>query len=281
VTVTLSPEIDKVTVTLSPEDVLAQIPGWEGASYTELKGGLTNRTWRVIQGERSAVLKIDETPRELPFNTRCEEAYVQNSAAKAGLAAKVIIANDGLYLSEYVDGTVWGRNCFDNEGNLELLAAALKRVHSLPLTGRSFDATVAAKRYVERIENLDPGVIEQCTAIIDTMRLPQNLCCCHNDLVVDNLIMTPELKFLDWEYACDNDPFFDLATIVEHHELSESKIKTPLNAYFDGDGLRWRKNLEKHRKLYLALLCLWMASRLDSDTTSLEDVVERLATSCS
>jgi len=270
-----------VTVTLSPENVLAEIPGWDGASCTELKGGLTNRTWRVDQGDRSAVLKIDDTPRELPFNTRCAEANVQNSAAKAGLAPKVILANDGLYLSEFVEGTVWGRSSFDEEGNLEMLAVALRRVHSLPLTGRSFDATVAAKRYVERIENLDPGVIEQCTAIIDTMRLPQNLCCCHNDLVVDNLIMTPDLRFLDWEYACDNDPFFDLATVVEHHELDESQVVKFLNAYFDGNGMRWRESLEKQRLLYLALLCLWMAARPDSDSASLEDVVRRLLTSCS
>ena len=268
-------------MTATPDEILADIPGWEGASYTALAGGLTNRSWRVVHGDRIGVLKIDEGARELPFNTRCAEAYVQNSAAKAGLAPKVILADDGMYFTEFVEGTVWGRDYFANEGNLELLAAALKRVHAMPLTGRSFDATVAAKRYVERIAGLDSDVIEQCTAIISSMRLPQNLCCCHNDLVAENLITTPDLMFLDWEYACDNDPFFDLATIVEHHQMSESQVTVFLNAYFDGDGLRWRSNLEKHRKLYLALLCLWMASRPDNDTAALGDIVKRLATSCS
>jgi thiamine kinase-like enzyme len=149
------------------------------------------------------------------------------------------------------------------------------------LTGRAFDATVAAKRYVDQIDGLDSSVIEQCNEIISSMRLPQNLCCCHNDLVFNNIITTPDLKFLDWEYACDNDPFFDLATVVEHHELRESQVMNFLNAYFAGDGLRWRKNLEKHRKLYLALLCLWMASRSESDPTELEVIVKRLLTSCS
>ena len=268
-------------MTATPDEILADIPGWEGASYTALAGGLTNRSWRVVHGDRIGVLKIDEGTRELPFNTRCAEAYVQNSAAKAGLAPKVILADDGMYFTEFVEGTVWGRDCFAKEGNLELLAAALKRVHAMPLTGRSFDATVAAKRYVERIAGLDSDVIEQCTAIISSMRLPQNLCCCHNDLVAENLITTPDLMFLDWEYACDNDPFFDLATIVEHHEMSESQVTVFLNAYFGGDGLRWRNNLEKHRKLYLALLCLWMASRPDDDAAALGNVVKRLATNCS
>jgi len=268
-------------VTASPDEILAEIPGWEGAVCTRLTGGLTNNTWRVVQGGRAGVLKIDEGVRELPFNTRCDEAYVQNAAAKAGIAPNVILAGDGMYFAEYVEGTVWERNRFDEASNLELLATALKCVHSLPLTGRSFDATVAAKRYVAEITGLESDVVEHCTSTIFSMRSPHNLCCCHNDLVAENLITTPELMFLDWEYACDNDPLFDLATIVEHHELSDSQAELLLNAYFDGDGLRWRKSLERNRKLYLSLLCLWMASRPDGDAIALENVVERLSTSCS
>ena len=268
-----------MTVTVSPEEVLAEIPGWEGANCTELSGGLTNRTWRVTTGAKSGVLKIDEDPRDAPFNTRCAEANVQNAAAKEGLAPSIILADDGLYFTEYVEGVVWERSCLDKEGSLELIANALQRLHALPLTGRSFDAGIAAKRYVEKIAGLDAAVIRKCTEIVDMMRLPQNLCCCHNDLVAENLITTPDLKFLDWEYACDNDPFFDLATVVEHHELGDQQVTQLLDAYMGGDGQRWREHLEKQRKLYLALLCLWMGSRPDSEPTELQAVVMRLTTS--
>ena len=270
-----------MTVILSPEEVLAEIPGWEDATCTELSGGLTNRTWRVTAGEKSGVLKIDDGPREAPFNTRCAEANTQNIAAKAGLAPHIILANDGHYFTEYVEGVVWQRSCLEEDGNLELIATALKRLHALPLTGRSFDAGIAAKRYVDRIAGLDADVVQECTEIIAKMRLPQNLCCCHNDLVAENLITTPELMFLDWEYACDNDPFFDLATVVEHHELGDAQVTRLLDAYLGGDGRRWREHLEKQRKLYLALLCLWMGSRPDSDPAELQEVAARLTTSYS
>lgn len=268
-----------MTVTLTPEQVLANIPAWEGASYTELSGGLTNRTWRVTAGDKAGVLKIDDGPREAPFNTRCAEANTQNIAARAGLAPHIILADDGFYFTEFVDGVVWQRSCLEDDSNLELIATTLRHLHALPLTGRSFDAGVAAKRYVERVTGLDADVVRKCTEIIARMRLPQNLCCCHNDLVAENLITTPDLKFLDWEYACDNDPFFDLATVVEHHELSDAQVTKLLDAYLDGDGQRWRAHLEKQRKLYLALLCLWMGSRADSDTVELQKVATRLITS--
>ena len=268
-----------MTVTLTPEEVLANIPGWEDASCTELSGGLTNRTWRVTAGGKEGVLKIDDGPREAPFNTRCAEANTQNIAARAGLAPHIILAADGLYFTEFVEGVVWQRSCLEEDSNLELIAGALQRLHTLPLTGRSFDAGVAAKRYVERIAGLDADVVRKCTELIARMRLPQNLCCCHNDLVAENLITTPDLKFLDWEYACDNDPFFDIATVVEHHELSDAQVTKLLDAYLGGDGQRWREHLEKQRKLYLALLCLWMGSRPESDSAELQKVAARLTTS--
>ena len=154
-------------MTISPDGILAEIPGWKGARYTKLRGGLTNVTWHVVHGDRSGVLKIDEDGREEPLNTRSMEAMIQTTAAKAGLAPKVILAREGMYFAEYVEGTVWKRSYFDTDANLEELASALKRLHSMPLTGRSFDAISAAKRYTEEIKDLDADTISLHTNATD------------------------------------------------------------------------------------------------------------------
>lgn len=260
----------------TPDDVLAGIPGWEGAAWNELTGGLTNRTYKVQIDGMTAVLKIDDAVRRAPFNARPAEASIQSNAARAGLANRVLFADDFVYLTEYVQGTVWQRSCLNKEGNIELLGAALKELHRLPLTRRSFDATIAATRYAKRIDSAEQELVQRCSEIIASMRLPHNLCCCHNDLVVENLITTPDIKFLDWEYACDNDPFFDLATIVEHHELSEDQVHRLLDAYFAEGGARWRDKLRQQQRLYLALWWLWLASRQNSDAEDLAQIGERL-----
>lgn len=265
----------------TPDEVLAKIPGWEGAAWTELYGGLTSKTYHVITADKHGVLKFDDFVRIEPLNTRYAEAQVQSIVAKAGLAPRVLYVNETVYLTEYTDGTVWEPKCLDQEGNLELIAAAMKRLHALPLTGRSFDAIVASRRYVEGIKTPDSSIIKLCNQVIKRMRLPHNLCCCHNDLVAENMITAPDLLFIDWEYACDNDPFFDLATVVEHHELSEEQVSRLLDAYLGADGQRWRTHLAGQRKLYLALLWLWMASQLESSPSELDRVAQRLTTSCS
>jgi len=270
-----------MTLERSPDDVISDLPDWRGATWAELDGGLTNRSWLLEKDGRKAVLKIDDEPRTAPYNTRPAEAAVQTLAAQAGLANAVLFSGRQVYLTEYIDGAAWNPGILDQDGKIEQLASALRRLHALPLSGRSFNALGAAKQYVPSIENPDKQLVSVCLDVIRKTRLPNNLCCCHNDLVAENIIMTPKLKFLDWEYACDNDPMFDLATIVEHHELSDAAAQKLLHAYFDGAGERWRTKLAEQQRLYLALHCLWLASRPDSSDKAVGRLAERLATSCS
>ena len=144
---------------MTPEQVLSTIPGWEGAAVTELNGGLSNRTRRVDKNGRSAVLKIDERPRGEPYNTRRQEAQVQSRAFEAGLATRVLFVNETAYMTEYVAGTVWSPDCLDDDSNIEQLAIALRKLHSLPLTGRVFDAAGAARDYARRIVDVDERMV--------------------------------------------------------------------------------------------------------------------------
>lgn len=243
------------------EVALAQIPGWENASYSELKGGLTNTSWLVEMNGRKAVLKVDPRTRSEPFSPRPEEARIQMRAAAHGLANKVIHVTDTVLMTEYVEGKIWSAGCLDVDENLEQLAAALKKLHSLPLTGRTFDAIGAARIYAANIQGANTDRSRDCLGRIEAMPLPYNLCCCHNDLVAANILYMPEVRFLDWEYACDNDPFFDIATVVAHHKLTAERARYLLDAYFDGDGDRWQAQLARQTEFYDALFWLWEAAQ--------------------
>lgn len=270
-----------MTDLLTPEQVVDRMPEWRGAIITELGGGLNNCAWLLQRSDRKAVLKIDKNPRGLPFNTRAEEAAVQSSAASAGLANPVLLANERVYLTEYIEGSCWVPAALDEAGKTEQLASSLRRIHALPRTGRSFDAAGAANAYAQKVEDPDEELVDLCLRTVRDVRLPNYLCCCHNDLVAENILTTPSLKFLDWEYACDNDPMFDLATVIAHHELTEERAFALLDAYFDGKGEQWRAALADQERVYLALHYLWTASRGDRSRKMLARLGERLTTSCS
>ena len=245
-----------------PAEVLATIPGWQGATFSELPGGLTNRTLLVEKGGRRAVLKIDPSPRMPPYNSRPVEAEIQDRAASIGRANRVLHVADTVLLSEWADGEVWTRDSFDDDQRLTRLALALREIHGLPLTGRRFDAAAAARLYFPAAARIDAESAKRRLEVVESTPLPANLCCCHNDLVAENILGMPDIRFLDWEYACDNDPLFDLATVVAHHGLNDRQAGVLLDAYFDGNGGRWRNALTSQMRLYDALNGLWAAAAL-------------------
>lgn len=265
----------------SPEHVIRDLPNWHDATWTELSGGLSNRSWLLQKAGAKAVLKIDNEPRTAPFSSRAQEAAVQSAAESAGLAGAVLFVDERVYLTEFVAGSQWQPSLLEEPAKIEQLAASLRRLHGLPRTGRSFDALGAASRYASEIDRQENDIVSLCLRIVRDTRLPNYLCCCHNDLVAENILTTPGIRFLDWEYACDNDPVFDLATVVEHHELGDDIASSLLDAYFDGGGERWQSRLADQRRLYLALHYLWMAARTRSSTKLLQRLGARLATSCS
>ena len=242
---------------VSPDEVLAGIPRWRGASWSELPGGLTNRTLLVEKDGRRAVLKIDPAPRQAPYNSRQDEARIQQRAAALGRANGVLYVEDTVLLSEWGEGEVWTRAHFDVDDNLRRVAKALREIHTLPLTGKTFDAAAAAKLYAGSLDASMSGAAERHLTVVETAPGLMNLCCCHNDLVAENIISAPEVRFLDWEYACDNDPLFDLAVVVAHHGLSDRQARVLLDAYFNGDGDSWRGQLGVQMRLYNALNWLW------------------------
>lgn len=240
---------------------LSRLPGWEHAVAEEMTGGQTNRSYLLQAGACFAVLKIDAGARAAPFSQRENEAKLQSIAAEHGIAGPVLFAGDNLYLTEYLQGEVWSDAALASDSNLGKLAAAMRTLHGLPLTGRTFDAHQAAVQYARQCDDANADKVRECLRTIESVPPPRRLSCCHNDLVAANIIATPELKFLDWEYACDNDPLFDLATVVAHHRLGEDRANILLDAYFDGDGRHWRESLQEQARLYDALRWLWQAAR--------------------
>lgn len=219
--------------------------------------------------------------RGAPFNTPQQESTMQACAAENGLAANVLYAAPEAFLTEYVHGDAWRPRHFEQSAYLKLLATMLRKVHALPTTGRVFAALSAARLYADRAVAADGELTGFCLDVVEKSGLPQDLRCCHNDVVAANLLWSPELMLIDWEYACDNDPFFDLATVVEHHDLSEQQVSVLMCAYTGADERHWREPLAEQRKLYLALWWLWLSQGEESRREDVAHVAERLLTSCS
>ena len=66
---------------------------------------------------------------------------------------------------------------------------------------------------------------------------------------------------LDWEYACDKDPLFDLASLIAYHDISDKKAQDLLSAYAGGESRELAEQLQEQVRLYDAMQWLWLAIR--------------------
>jgi thiamine kinase-like enzyme len=252
---------------MSPADALTRVPDWDGnaAKWRELKGGLTNRSYLVEKGSDSFVLRLNAEHTSVFNLDRISEMDIVAQAAAAGLAPELVFADvdSGILLYRYIPGQAWGVADLDDDRNLEALAELLRRVHDLPLSGIRFDPIAVADRYTRNLESR-PGLHDfacRCEEIIAGMPVCAEFRCCHNDVVASNVIADPDLKLLDWEYACDNDPLFDLASLIGFHNLDSDRQAVLLNAYAGGMDSGLAEGLEIQVRLYDAIQWLWLANR--------------------
>jgi len=273
---------------MSPADALTRVPDWDGnaAKWRELKGGLTNRSYLVEKGSDSFVLRLNAEHTSVFNLDRISEMDIVAQAAAAGLAPELVFADvdSGILLYRYIPGRAWGVADLDDDRNLEALAELLRRVHDLPLSGIRFDPIAVADRYTRNLESR-PGLHDfacRCEEIIAGMPVCAEFRCCHNDVVASNVIADPDLKLLDWEYACDNDPLFDLASLIGFHNLDSDRQAVLLNAYAGSMDSGLAEGLEIQVRLYDAIQWLWLANRQmitasSAQAARLEELQQRIA----
>ncbi len=252
---------------MSASEALSRIPGWDGKSVacTKLKGGLTNRTHLVEREGKKCILRLDAEHTDVFDLNRPRELSILEQAADSGLAAEVIFSDvdAGILLSAFIPGRTWEASDLDDSANVEALSTLLHEVHALPTCGSSFNASRVARRYVENLaSHIDLYALGvKCQQVIDSIDGSGVSCCCHNDLVVENVISASRLMLLDWEYACDNDPLFDLASLIGYHDLNDDKSQELLSAYSGGTDPAVKELLDGQVRLYDAIQWLWLANR--------------------
>ncbi len=249
-------------MTTAIDSLVAGLPGWSDAAILPLAGGTGARAYRLDAGGRSAVLKIDAKLRRPPYNSRAEEADVQQRAAAAGFAPRVLWHSPEGIMTEWLDGTPLGNGETPDDAVLIGLARLLKSLHGQPPTGRRYELSAWADHYRSELEasgRLDDPLARDAEVLAATT-LPGPWVSSHNDCVPANLILNDTLRLIDFEYARDNSPLFDLATFIVEAGLSDAARDVLTGAYFNSVPVP-DDDLDETIAAYRPLVRLWWASR--------------------
>jgi thiamine kinase-like enzyme len=88
--------------------------------------------------------------------------------------------------------------------------------------------------------------------------------------VAGNIGYTKEKSYLiDYEYAGDNDPYFDVMSFITENSLSSEEKESFLETYFtQSPSQNIRQELEKMAKMHNLLWCTWAKMMAESRQSS-------------
>ncbi len=226
--------------------ILKKIPPLSQYNFSDLQiqklDGWSNQNYLISlpNGSRH-VLRIPKVGVEEQVDRAAE---LKNTAIMSGaeICPPLTYQNgDGMTLRSFAEGEV---PC-DEEGKIREasllpIASLLKKVHSQTFLNPVNNLKII-EQYVQRIEHRTgqlPSsydhilpVFREVKELFGRLQIPQSAC--HNDPNPRNFILTPErVLLLDWEYAGNGDPAWDLAYFITHADLTEEQEKKFLSAYF-------------------------------------------------
>ena len=220
------------------------MPWLRSAGTPERLAGLTNLNYRI--GEY--VLRISGAGTSEYIN-RSDEEVAARSAATAGVNAEVLYfdAGDGLMVTRFVDGAVDDdagalprRSPVRFGGRARRCTACTPRRHRSPTSTAcstmidDYKALLASKS-APMPDGFDESQAEAELGRAALLANPVPVAPCHCDPLCENFLDTGETMYLiDYEYAGNNDPMWDLGDFSVEAGFGPEHDAVLLEAYFEG-----------------------------------------------
>ena len=197
-----------------------------------LPGGLTNRNLKVTIGPEIFVARLAGRDSHLLAIDRDAEFHNATAAASAGVAPEVVdyVPAAGLLVIRYVAGRTLTESDLQAGTALATLAATCRTLHAGPRFVGEFNMFDIQRRYLATVQDrgfrLPDRYLDFTPAVADIERAlavrPVPTVPCHNDLLAANMLMDDgdRIWLIDYEYAGNNDPCFELGNIWSESVLS-------------------------------------------------------------
>jgi thiamine kinase-like enzyme len=211
---------------------------------SELGGGLTNWNYRVDTISGTYVLRIGQPSATLLAINRENERMNTERAYLAGVgpALRYALPPENVMVLDWLEAKTL--NAFQIQSQPELLlriAQSLRLLHAGPKFQGNFQFPSLRSQYLKTVLNAgyflpdeylhyEPLVIE----LEQAMALnPESTVPCHNDLLAENFLDDgKKIWIIDYEFAGQNEPSFELGNLASESSLGFEQIEKLCNAYW-------------------------------------------------
>ena len=236
-------------------DCIRLMPEWDGLALQirELKGGITNRLYRVTAGNGiDCVFRFYGKRTELFIDRDAEMENLRRLEALR-ITPRLVryLPGQGVTVVEFIPGYVLKNGDFLKEELWERIVAPIRTVHRSGVTLPAlFNPLIEVTRLYKTLEEINPrypefdipGTIGILEKIGDAAGVsPSQYVPCHNDLLADNFVLTeegdrsrPPMCLIDWEYGGMAPAHYDLADMFQEILLPRQVERRLLDLYWEG-----------------------------------------------
>ena len=210
-------------------------------------GGLTNRVYRVGEGEGAVCIRFPGKGTEEYIDRRVE-AVAAKAAAAAGVSPEVLHADPatGILVTRFLPGavTMTAPLFASRQGAPARAGRVFRQLHT---SGAKFDfrfelfamidnyLALLATRTVAFPEGYADGLKDAEAVRAALLAHPVPLAPCHCDPLAENFLDTGDrMALVDWEYSGMNDPMWDLGDLSVEAAFGAAQEEEMLAAYFSG-----------------------------------------------
>jgi thiamine kinase-like enzyme len=229
-------------------------------TVTNLNKGLTNHNVLVTIRDEQFVVRFPKADAAHIVN-RDHEAKALALINKTGLDVQTLYFDPltGIKITRYVPDLITF-DAYALPDRIERTATLMRRLHALKTPiGALFDPIARYHQYRAHVNH--PLISDDAAqAVIEGIHpISSLLTLCHNDWVPGNIGFSSQRDYLlDYEYAGDNDPFFDVMSFITENDLTSEERQRFILAYFGR-----QPDDEEHHRLRLyedfhnLLWCTW------------------------
>jgi thiamine kinase-like enzyme len=182
------------------------LPEWKGIDVriTQLKGGITNKLYRIQSEKGDHTVRIYGDKTDL-FINRDYEAQAIQEMAKIGVCSNMVkyLPETGVTIVEFIDDAIVLKNShFLDKSLYPKIVEPIRKIHTSGVNLEAvFNPLVEVMKMSAILKRLDAdypefdiaGTVERLIKLSSIINIPESeYCACHNDLLADNFILIKE-----------------------------------------------------------------------------------------
>lgn len=224
----------------------------------KLNIGLTNNNYLVDINDKKYIVRVPRIDVSSLFN-RDNEKIVLDKLKNSSYTIEPLHYDKGIQVVEYIQN-LQNFDEYDKSDKIIKTANLMKEFHNSNIkVDFSFNPLDMIQKYYKLSKDIEINLADYHDLFVKLSEHKFTSVLCHNDWVAGNIcFVNDETYLIDFEYAGNNDPNFDIMSFITENDLSTKEKKLFLKEMFpNGVSTKHAEILCMYRDINNILWYLW------------------------